>query len=302
MNKQWLGFIMVLISAAGFGLMGIFAKFAYTYQVSIGTLLLARFAIAGLCLWGWIWLRGIPFAVSRKQLAVLALMGAGGYTLMAKLLFTSYALLPVSLAGTLFFIYPVLVCTVSHLLRYEKLTLRRIIPITVSLYGVYLVLGASLQRWSTMGVVCALSSAFVYALYIVITEKGLAHIAPLVSSAYIVSFAALGLFAMGLFNQDLSFSFVWQGWLPIMTVALFSTVLAIWSFSLGVKWLGSTKAALFSTIEPIIPVLLGMVLFGEALTSSQVWGSLLIIMATTVIFSRKREDYRYDHKYRTSDV
>ena len=48
MNSKYIGFILILISSVGFGLMPIFATFAYASDISIEVVLLFRFLIAAI--------------------------------------------------------------------------------------------------------------------------------------------------------------------------------------------------------------------------------------------------------------
>ncbi len=76
--NQFIGIGLILISAASFGAMGIFAKFAYASGISTHSLLFLRFLIALIVM--------LPIALWQKRrfpvgkdLFILILMGAVGY-------------------------------------------------------------------------------------------------------------------------------------------------------------------------------------------------------------------------------
>src|SRR5918997_1469106 len=70
-----MGALLCLLSAAGFGAMGIFGKLAYEDGVGVGDLLLVRFALASLLLLAVAGARGALRGLSRRGL--LAGLGTG---------------------------------------------------------------------------------------------------------------------------------------------------------------------------------------------------------------------------------
>jgi drug/metabolite transporter (DMT)-like permease len=58
MNERWRGSLLVVVSAASFGLMPIFARFAYGRGVGVEELLFIRFLIAFLAMGLFLYLNG----------------------------------------------------------------------------------------------------------------------------------------------------------------------------------------------------------------------------------------------------
>lgn len=280
MNKNIYGSLLILLSASCFGVMGILAKYAYAADVSIGTLLFFRFFFAAVLFWSWIFYKKTSYRLPIKQIPTLFMMGTGGYAMMAVLLFTSFSLLPVSLAAMVFYLYPVFVVILTSLLSKQSLEISKLIAILFSLIGLYFMLGANLSQLNIVGLICALGCAILYAVYIVQTEKIQNYISPFVSSAYVTSFAAIALFIFTILRQDFTLEIHSSGWFAIFGISFFSTFLAILTFAMGIERIGSSKAAILSIFDPIVTVLLSSVLFHETLGQTQKLGIVVILIST----------------------
>src|SRR6476469_5887033 len=113
------GIALVLVSAASFGTMPIFAKLAYEQMHLAGpdevkTLLAIRFSLASILMWLlWAWQRrsgAAPRVELRLSIIVpLVALGAVGYVGQSFSYFTAIGIIPVSVAGLLLYTYPILV-------------------------------------------------------------------------------------------------------------------------------------------------------------------------------------------------
>ena len=71
--------------------------------------------------------------------------------------------------------------------------------------------------------------------------------------------------------------------LLMLGMALFGTVLAFGLLSAGLGRLPAGTAAVISTVEPVVAVILGAVVLGEAVGPLQVVGMVLIVGAVAVL-------------------
>ncbi|WP_299087164.1 DMT family transporter [uncultured Metabacillus sp.] len=289
MNKNIFGSLLVLFSASCFGVMGILAKYAYAANISIGTLLFFRFFLAAVLFWALIFYKKIPCRLQVKQIPILFIMGTGGYAMMAILLFTSFSLLPVSLASSVYYLYLVFVVILNSLFSRKLFKKFQIAAILLSIIGLYLMLGADFSQINIIGLICGFGCAIIYSGYIILTEKIQSHINHFLSAAYVTSFAAITLFIFSMFRQDFSLDFHYSGWFPILGIALFSTFFSILAFSMGIERIGSSKAALLSIFEPIVTVLLSYFLFQENIGLIQKMGIILILLSALLTNVRWRK-------------
>jgi drug/metabolite transporter (DMT)-like permease len=69
----------------------------------------------------------------------------------------------------------------------------------------------------------------------------------------------------------------------VVGIALFPTMVAISLFMAGLPRVGAARAALMSTVEPVITVVLAVVLLGDRLSAIQVVGGVLVLLAVIIV-------------------
>jgi drug/metabolite transporter (DMT)-like permease len=69
----------------------------------------------------------------------------------------------------------------------------------------------------------------------------------------------------------------------VAAIALISTVLPIVAFFAGLARVGATAAATFSTLEPVVTVVLAALVLAQPLTPIQLVGGMLILVAAVVL-------------------
>lgn len=278
-DRYYTGVFLVILSAVGFALLPIFGLYAYGYDVSVQTLLFFRFFIASILFFSYIIFKGLPWRLNRGQLFSLFILGGILYTIMSNFYLSSVKFIPASLAVLLLYTYPIFVTILAFFVEKERLSLQNMAAIGLCFLGLYIVLRAPFHNMNYLGVFFALGAAVAYGIYIIFSRQVVTQVSPLVTSAYVTLFASISLFALGIFLNTLNLSSIASGfaWLPVMGVALCSTVIAIFTFFIGVSLIGSTKASIISTVEPLITIILSTLLFGEALTVLQLVGGLLVL-------------------------
>jgi len=287
MGKEKLGFLLTLISAAGFGSMAIFAKKAYSYDLNITTVLVFRFCIAAVILWLYIWLKKEYVPVEKKTLWKLVFVGTLGYGLVSVLYFNCVKLASASLAGILLYLHPLLVYLVLILLKRDFFTWNKAVALVVSFVGLLFVLGSSFAITNYLGILAGLGSAFAYTFYIVAGDKVIRGMKPIQGAAIVITSTAVAYLIFGLLSQNIilpeqNTAYVWMA-----IIAIFSTVIAIGLFWVGVSLIGPTNASIVSTFEPFVTVVLAFVFIGEKLTTFQSFGGLLIIGGVVILKSVK---------------
>jgi drug/metabolite transporter (DMT)-like permease len=86
---------------------------------------------------------------------------------------------------------------------------------------------------------------------------------------------------------------VGRGWLALLALALFSTVISIAAFLAAIARIDLFRATIISTVEPLISVVLAAALLDERLTIRQALGGAVIIVAALalqLIARRERVD------------
>ncbi|HZW14589.1 MAG TPA: DMT family transporter [Noviherbaspirillum sp.] len=275
---------LVLLSALGFGSMAIFAKIAYAAGITPTMLLALRFALAVAILAPVVWLRRLPLPRGRA-LAGFVLMGAL-YTAQSQCYFTALMHASSGLVGLLLYVYPILVTLMAVAFGWEKLDRRTLQLLALAVVGMAITLGDNLQG-QPLGIVLGLLAAAVYAVYIVVGGRLTQNTDPLAATLVVMAAAAVGNGALALAGGSSLPSGV-TAWLAIGAIALFSTVLAIASFLIGIKYIGPARASIISTLEPVITLCLGVALLGESVSGGQLVGGTMVLAAVVMLSLRPR--------------
>ena len=287
------GTLMCIGSAAGFGAMAVFGKLAYDEGTTVGTLLSARFGLAAVLFWVLVFaggeaatgLRRLP----RRDLLIALGLGAFGYAAQAGCFFAALDRIDASLLSLMLYTYPSMVAVAAILLRRERANARRFTALALASGGLVLVLAnARAGTLDPVGAALALAAAMVYTTYI-LTSQGIAgRISPTVLSALVCTGATVTLTAGTAAIGDLEPGTVTAtGWGWLLGLAVVSTVVAVSLFFAGLKRVGPTSAAILSTAEPVVTVVLAFLVFGELLGPLQLLGGAFVIVAVLVLASHR---------------
>ncbi len=297
MNQKYAGALLIILSALGFGSMPIFALYAYRGGVTVATMLLIRFVIAAVILFGYAAFRyGMP-RVGRQDLLPLFILGAVFYTMQSSFYLTAIRFIPASLAAMILYIFPLFVAGLSSIFFRERLTPKVAVAMCISFVGLALVLGTSWGMVDYRGVLLALGAALIYSAYIVLGNKVVRGLPAPVMSAYISLFTAGGILVYGTVAGQLSFDFQASVWPPILGLALCSTVLAMLMFFRGLEIVGPTHAAILSMAEPFFTVLLSVWLLGEGLLPMQILGGGAILGGAALVIAAQKEKVAPGEEY-----
>ncbi len=278
-----MGVFLIVLSSLGFGIMPIFAIYAYASGITVPTLLLIRFTLASTLFFLYLFFKKERISLSRMELLGLFILGGVCYTAQSTLYFSSVRYITPALAVLLLYLYPVFVAVLSFLVDKERLTAKVLISSVLSLAGVVLINLTLPEGVKYQGVAMAVGAALVYSFYIILGNRVVKKVPPLVTSTFVALFTALGLLVSGLASGQIGFSFEGTAWFSILGLTLFSTVLAILTFFKGLELLGSTKSSILSMIEPVFTIIFSTVLLGESFTLRQLGGGLLVVAGAVFI-------------------
>jgi drug/metabolite transporter (DMT)-like permease len=283
MHDKTRGAWFIVASAAGFATLGILIKYAFAGGANITTILAGRFLIAAAFMFSLLRLRRIPLALDIKTACQLVLMGALGYGGMSMLYANSIHYLPASLTGMLLYTYPALVTLLAVVTGEDRFTIPKGLALVICSVGLVLLLGASFSGARIEGVCSILGAAVIYSAYIMIGNKILRDIDPLVTSFYVCTSAGLTFVCYGLATGQLLLALAPAAWLSILGVALFPTLLAVLGFFAGLRLVGATNAAIISMLEPLITVILSVLLLGERITPLQGCGGGVLLSGALIL-------------------
>jgi drug/metabolite transporter (DMT)-like permease len=275
-----LGLLLIVISATSFGVMPIFARFAYAAGADPLTVLSLRFGIAA----------GVMTALMLVQrrafphgwlLAKLLLLGAIGYAGVSLAYFLALTLASAGLVALLLYLYPVLVTILSVVLLREHLAPILMGALSLALVGTALTTGL-IGGASALGIILGIVAALLYAIYILIGSR-VVHQTGSIASSTIVVLGTATVYAGLVTIRGPVFPQTVVGWTAVVGIALVSTVLAFVTFFAGLKQVGPITASTLSTCEPVVTVLLATIVLGERMGPLQILGGLLILLAAMTL-------------------
>ncbi|MDD2921891.1 MAG: EamA family transporter [Anaerolineales bacterium] len=277
--KRFIGILLIAISASSFGTLAIFGRFAYNDGMDTFTVLFLRFGIAALIMTAILVLRRESFPRGRI-LAQLIGMGALGYVGQSFMYLTAINYASAGLVALLLYLYPFFVTILSVVFLREKVTRAKIAALTLALAGTALTVGP--VSGQIIGALRAISAALIYSVYIIVGTNVMKRVSAVQSSAVI--FASAG-FVYGLltFVNGARFPASNAGWLSIMGIVFIATIIPVVAFLTGLEMIGPVNAAMLSTLEPVVTVLLAAWLFGEKLGMPVMFGGGLILVAVILL-------------------
>jgi len=281
--KRLTGILLIAISAASFGTLAIFGRFLYADGLDTFTMLFLRFGIAALFMTVILLARREKFP-SGKILIQLIGMGALGYVGQSFSYLSAIKYASAGLVALLLYLYPMFVFILSVIVLREKVTWIKVAALVLALIGTALTVdpeGGQLQ-----GILLAISAALIYSVYIIVGTNVMKHVSAVQSS--VVIFASAGaVYGSLMAVNGAQLPATGMGWLGIAGIVLIATVIPVATFLAGLERIGPTNAAMLSTLEPVVTVLLAAWIFDERLKPIVMLGGGLILVA--VVFLTRGE-------------
>ena len=277
--KQISGILFIAISAASFGTLAIFGRFLYRDGMDIFTVLFLRFGLAALLMLALLLVRREGFPRGRILLQLIG-MGALGYVGQSFSYLTAIKYASAGLVALLLYLYPTFVFVLSVIVLKEKVTWIKIAAIVLALIGTALTVDPAGGQLS--GILLAVAAALIYSIYIIVGTNVMKHVSAVQSS--FVIFASAGIvYGMLMALDGPHLPSTNSGWINIAGIVLIATVIPVVMFLAGLERIGPTNAAMLSTLEPIVTVLLAAWIFDERLKPIVLLGGGLILVAVILL-------------------
>jgi drug/metabolite transporter (DMT)-like permease len=274
-----LGILLIAISAASFGTLAIFGRYAYEAGLDTFTLLFLRFTIAALVMFGLLFLRRETLPRGRTLLQLIG-MGALGYVGQSFSYLTAIKYASAGLVALLLYLYPMFVAVLSVIFLKEKLAPLKILALVLATLGAGLTANPEGGQWQ--GIFLAISAALIYSVYIIVGTGVMKRVTAIQSSAVI--FASAGaVYGLLTAANGAHFPEDRAGWAAVGAVIVIATIIPVVTFLAGLKRIGPTNASMLSTLEPVVTVILAALLFSESLTTIMYLGGGLILLSVIIL-------------------
>lgn len=278
------GLLFILLAAVGYAFFPIFTKLIYTDPaIAPLDILTWRFIFATPLVWLTLRLLRAPQPTVPLPRATLIALGVL-FAVVAALAFFALNLIPASLYTVLLYTYPAIVAVMS-LVTGDRLPVRGWLALALTLIGVVLTvpdLNAG-GEITPEGIALAVGNAAFYALYLVLSGRVLrGHSAAAYAAAWGITGSLLAALVILPF-RTLTVPSVPSAWFGLIALALISTIMPSFAMLAGIGRLGASRAAILSTTEPVMTVVLAVVLLREQMTPIQFVGGLLVLASVVLL-------------------
>lgn len=141
-------------------------------------------------------------------------------------------------------------------------------------------------RWGIAG---CFASVFTWSLGTVMSKQWNAPgVPPMLNAGIQITSGGLGGFLMSyFFDTSHEIHHTTQGWLSVAYLIVIGSALAFTLYMFVLKHLSATVSSLYSYINPVVAILLGWALLGEALTPWEVAGMAATILGVWIVNSKR---------------
>ncbi|MCL1905477.1 MAG: DMT family transporter [Clostridiales bacterium] len=281
------GYTVLVLSAIIWGTEAILVKLCYGGGFSVTSLLSLRYAVSLPVFAIMVKREGTPFIPSGVLLGPLLLLSANVLAGVV-MLYLALALLPATLAILFFYAYPSFTSLLHILLKRGPLGAPRLLALAVSAIGLILLYWSSNAGLSFWGVACALASALLQAFKLFQTAKLLPRISVAglnLFNAFTTTVAVSLFFVIQAVSSPEGFGLSYitaSGWLFMLTLGMLVTVFGNLFMTLGIQYVGAVDTSLVLLLEPLTTAALAFFVFGDVLSSWQMVGGLLILLAVAL--------------------
>ena len=290
-NAKSRGCVLGAVAAASYGLNPLFTLPLYGAGMGVDSVLFYRYLLAAAMLGALMLVRRQSFAVRRRDLVPLAVMGLL-FSFSSLFLFESYNHMD---AGILF-LYPVLVAVIMAVGFHEKVSRITMLSILLAFTGIAMLYKGGGETLSFLGVALVFLSSLCYAVYIVGVNRSSLRGLPTEKLTFYALLFGLSVYVVRLrFCADLQAIPTPGLWINAVSLALFPTIVSLVTMAAAIRAIGSTPTAILGALEPLTALFFGVVVFGERLTPRIVLGVVLILAAVTLIIAGRSLHIPFPH-------
>jgi drug/metabolite transporter (DMT)-like permease len=136
-----------------------------------------------------------------------------------------------------------------------------------------------------LGELMMLGAVLSWVTYTLISRKALETLSPVIATTYgtLWGFLFLSIGAVGELGNVEWTSLDWRVWASVIYMGAFGTVVAfIWYYQ-GIKVIGPSRTAVFTNLVPAFGVLFSVLLLGEPVLMSMVFGGIVAALGVSLV-------------------
>ena len=280
-----------------FSLKPVVVKLAYQHGIDSNQLISLRMLISsplylGLLFWHH---KRTPISTSvvRRYWPLLIASGLSGYYLASLLDLWGLEYISAQLERLILFTYPGFVMLLSLLIWRKLPSLIMVLAFFCTYAGVGVVFGGEIQQQGSdvlLGSALVLLSAFLFAIYLVMSKRGIQALGSQVFTciASLIASMAVGLHMLATADVQL-IALPWQayGWAGVMSVVC--TVIPSLMIAGGIARLGPQLVSILGGMGPILTAFLAVVILHEPFGVSHLVGTALVVIGAWLVVFESRD-------------
>lgn len=229
--------------------------------------------------------RNVSVKLTKKEMKQLFLMCSIGGCVTMTMLYCSYQYISVGLATSIHFIFPTVVTIFSVIFLNEKMTKFKFISLICSIIGVILLadnVGGS--KNFPLGMTLAVASGCTYSFYLIYMDvSGLKNMDSVKVTFYNCVINSTLLFIFGNITGYFTLGLNKYAWIIAFLISILVSVFGTLFIQLSIVYAGVSNYTIFSTLEPITSVILGIILFNETTDPRRLLGCFMIFLSVMIL-------------------
>ena len=211
----------------------------------------------------------------------LFLLGAIGYSGAAFFYFTAIENMSTGVAIVIWYIYPVFVVLIGWAVFKTTPKRQTIFSLVSAMIGVAITAGQP-GNATTKGVILVLLSSLTYTFYTLSGSRAFKKTDLYTGVTIVMTGAATAFWLYWILapsSTPVTFPQQTIGWVWIVALAIFSTVLSTSTLFAGLKILGPNTTSVVNTVEPVLNIVAGILFLNEVFSLQQGVGAVFVVGA-----------------------
>lgn len=280
------------------GVSGIFAQSLFThYTVSSEWLVGIRLLFSGILILGYSFFVNkenilLPF-YQRKTALKLIIFSLFGMIGVQYFFYKGIELGNASTATILQFAAPIFVYAYTVLAGEKKATLREIVLVLFTFFGVLLIVtNGDLKSMSIspLGLIFGIASALAVAFYSIQPRSLLAEFGPTVIVGWGMILGSIPFQFVAPITEP-GFQLTWHSLILLLLIIVFGTSLSFIAYFASLSYITPSLASIMTALEPLLAAVLSVVVFKQIFGFFEILGIFIVMIAVLLLASTKEEAY-----------
>jgi drug/metabolite transporter (DMT)-like permease len=250
-----------------------------------------RFVLAGLFLYGWMRLKGVPHP-SGREWAGICLQGTLIFLVDYGCLFWAEQRVPSGIAAVVLATIAIFITLLEiTILRTLRLTVRLSLALLGGLCGVAVLMNRSFSLGETpidrAGALALLVAAFCWSVATILTRRLVLPASKPMSAASQMLAGGVQLLLLALLTGEFNGFHVtavsWKAWFALLYLIIAGSIVGFTAYIWLLHYESPTKVGTYAYVNPVVAVLVGYFAGGESIGLRTVFGSVLVLVSVITI-------------------